>query len=251
MFISTKSHLLKSLAVGTLLAGLSMTPALAQAQPQTQPMPGMMMPAPSTLNLSAAGQISATPDMATINFAVVTQGATASEAMKANNVRMNTVMSALKSAGIAAKDIQTSSLNLNPQYDYKDGQAPKLTGYQAQNQITVRVNDLSQTGPVIDTVIKAGINQIDSINFGLKNDDALKDQARQAAIATLTKRANLYAAAAGMKVKRIINITESNSDYQPPRPMMMMKAERADSSTPVSDGELQLSVNVTAEFELE
>jgi uncharacterized protein YggE len=244
-----KSALLKSFALGALSAGLLVAP-MAQAEAM-QATPLMMMPVPSTLSLSTAGEVSATPDMATINFAVVTQGATASEAMKANSVRMNAVMASLKTAGIAAKDIQTSSLNLNPQYDYTDGQAPKLTGYQAQNQITVRVNDLTQTGPVIDAVIKAGINQVNAINFGLKNDEAVTDQARQAAVATLLKRANLYASATGMKVKRIISIEEAGAVYNQPQPVMMMRAKMADSSTPVSSGELQLSVNVSATFELE
>jgi uncharacterized protein len=249
-----KSALLKSFALGALSAGLLAAPLMAPnaAMAQTaSSTPVLIMPAKSTLSLSANGEVSATPDMATVNFAVVTQASTASEAMKANNVRMNAVMASLKSSGIAARDIQTSSLNLNPQYDYTDGQAPKLTGYQAQNQITVRVNDLNQTGPVIDAVIKAGINQVNAITFGLKNDETITDQARQAAVATLMKRANLYAAATGMKVKRIISIEEAGAVYNQPQPMMFARAKAADSSTPVASGELQLSVNVSATFELE
>ncbi len=227
---------------------LAVAPTHARAQTLTQ----AALPANTLLTLSASGDVRATPDMATINFAVVTQGATASDAMKANNVRMNAVMAALKSAGIAAKDIQTSSLNLNPQYVYADGQSPKLTGYQAQNQITVRVNDLSQTGPVIDTVIKAGINQVDSITFGLKDDQTAMDTARQTAIANLMKRANLYAAATGQKVKRIVSIEEGGPVVNVPRPMVMMAARmKADASTPVSAGEMEMSVQVSATFELE
>ena len=248
----------KSLLGGLLLAGLVIIPVIASAQ--DAPTPGekrmeirqMMMATPTTLTFSANGEVSATPDMATISFGVVTQGSTASDALKGNNVRMNSVLAALKSAGIAEKDIQTSSLNLNPQYDYTDGQHPKLTGYQAQNQISVRVNDLKQTGPVIDTVIKAGINQVDSINFGLKNDDALLDQARQSAVKTLMQRAELYATATGMKVKRIVNLSEGGPSYvEPPRPVMMLAKRAADSSTPVAAGEMQMSVSVSATFELE
>lgn len=251
---SSKTSLFRSLALTAIAAGLMAAPVMASAQMATPPatMTMMMAPAPTTLSLTASGEVSAAPDKATINFAVVSQGKTASEAMKANNIRMNAVMAALKSAGIADKDIQTSSLNLNPQYDYTDGQNPRLTGYQAQNQITVRINDLSQTGPVIDTVIKAGINQIDSINFGLKNDDALTDQARQSAVKTLMARADLYAQATGMHVKRILTLSESDQSYQPPRPMAMFaKRAEADASTPVAAGELQLSVQVSATFELE
>jgi len=209
-------------------------------------------PAPTTLSLSATGEVSAAPDMATISFGVVTSGKTAADAMKANNVRMNAVMAALKSAGIAAKDIRTSSLNLNPQYVYNNNQPPQLTGYEARNQVTVRVNDLTQTGAVIDATVKAGVNQIDQIGFGLKNDDAVLDQARQQAVATLQSRAQLYASAAGLKVKRILSIEEGSPNIvRPPVPMMAMRAKAMDESTPVSGGELQESVTVSATFELQ
>ena len=246
----TPRAILKTSLAAVLAAGLLAAP-LAQAQ-SVAPAPAMA-PIPTTLSLSVTGQVSATPDMASVGFAVVTQGKTASDAMKANNVRMNAVLTALKSAGIAAKDIQTSSLNLNPQYVYNDGQPPQLTGYEARDQITVRVNDLSQTGPVIDAVIKAGINQIDQINFGLKNDDAVRDQARQQAVTTLQKRAALYAQASGLKVKRLLSLSEGpEQTYQPPMPMYRMAAKAsADASTPVAAGELQESVTVSATFELQ
>ena len=208
----------------------------------------------TTLSLSATGEVSATPDMATISFGVVTSAKTAADAMKANNVRMNAVMAALKAAGIAVKDIRTSSLNLNPQYVYNNNQPPQLTGYEARNQVTVRVNDLSQTGAVIDATVKAGVNQIDQVGFGLKNDDAVLDQARQQAVATLQQRAQLYATAAGLKVKRILAIEEgSPMVVRPPMPMMAKRVMGvvADESTPVSGGELQESVTVSATFELQ
>ncbi len=237
-----------------LAAGLATTlaavPMMASAQMTPPPAPMAPMPMPTTITLTATGNASATPDMATISFGVVTQAKTASDAMKANNVRMNQVMAALKAAGIDAKDVQTSSLNLSPQYTYPDNLPPKLNGYQAQDQVTVRVNDLSKTGPVIDAVIAAGVNQVDSIDFGLKNDGAATDQARTQAVTTLMQRAQLYAQAFGLKVKRVVTISEGGPAIQPPRPMFMAKAAMADASTPVASGELQLGVDVTATFEL-
>ncbi|ESQ76354.1 SIMPL domain-containing protein [Asticcacaulis sp. AC402] len=244
--------ILKALTLSVCAAALAAAPMSASAQTMT---PMMISPAslPTTLSLTANGEVSAAPDMATVSFGVVTQAGNASNAMKNNNVRMNQVMAALKAAGIDAKDIQTSSLNLSPQYDYNNtGGQPKITGYQAMNQVTVRVNKLDQTGAVIDAVLAAGVNQIDNINFGLKNDAALTDQARQSAVKLLMQRANLYAAALGMKVKRVQTLSEGGPGYHPPQPMMMMRAEAAmDKSTPVSSGELQLSVSVSAVFELE
>ncbi len=245
--ILRKMPLLKTTAALAIATGLFVTPVAFAAD--TLP-----PPPPTTLSLSATGEVSATPDMATISFGVVTSGKTAADAMKANNVRMNAVMAALKAAGIAAKDIRTSSLNLNPQYVYKDNLPPQLTGYEARNQVTVRVNDLSQTGAVIDATVKAGVNQIDQVGFGLKNDDAVLDQARQQAVATLQSRAQLYASAAGLKVKRILMIEEGSPNVvRPPMPMMAMrdKVSAGYEATPVSAGELQESVTVSATFELQ
>ncbi len=253
---ASRALMLKSFTATVFAAGLMAAPfAMAQAAPAAPvaPVAPAAMVMPTTLSLSVTGEVSAAPDMATVSFAVVTQGKTASDAMKANNVRMNAVIASLKAAGIAAKDIQTSNLNLNPQYVYKDNLPPTLTGYEARDQITVRVNDLAQTGAVIDAVVKAGINQIDSIGFGLKDDDAVLDQARQKAVTSLNQRANLYASATGLKIKRLLSLEEGASSYQPPVPMMAMRSKGfiADTSTPVSAGELKESVTITATFELE
>ncbi len=235
---------MKRLATLTAIAALLAvaTPVFADTAPTNA----------TTLSLSVEGEVAAAPDMATISFGVQTQGKSAAEALKANNTRMTAVMAALKAAGIAAKDIQTSSLNLNPQYTYGNNVPPTLNGYQASDQISVRVNDLSQTGPVIDQVVKAGINQIDSVTFGLKNSDAALDQARQSAIAALSQRANLYAAATGLHVSRLVTIEEgARQTIMPPRPVFAMaKMAGADAATPISEGELHLSVTVSATYEL-
>ncbi len=208
-------------------------------------------PNATTLSLSVEGESTATPDMATVSFGVQIQGKTAADALQANNARMTAVMAALKNAGIATRDIQTSSLNLNPQYTYGNNVPPTLNGYQASDQITVRVEDLSRTGPVIDQVVKAGINQIDSVTFGLKDNNAALDQARQSAVATLAQRANLYATATGLHVSRLVSIEEGeHQSVVPPRPMFAMAKMAAPAATPISEGELHLSVTVSATYEL-
>jgi len=246
---ASRALMLKSFAAAVFATGLMATlPAAAQNMPVLYSAESV----PSNLTLSVTQSISAAPDMGSVNFAVVTQGKTASETMKANNVRMNAVFAALKTAGIATKDIQTSGINLTPQYVYKENMPAQLSGYESRNQLSVRVNDLTQLGPVIDAVIKAGINQIDSIGFSLKNQDAALDTARKDAVTKLLQRAQLYAAASGMKVKRILTLSASDDNYESPRPMMMAMAKMSgDESTPVAGGELRLSTTVTASFELE
>ena len=230
------------------LAAIAALAAAPLATPVFADTPG---PNATTLSLSVEGEASAVPDMASVSFGVQTQGATAAAALQANNARMAAVMAALKTAGIAARDIQTSSLSLNPQYTYGNNTPPVLNGYQASDEVSVRVDNLAQTGPVIDQVVKAGVNQIESVTFGLKNTDAALDQARQSAIATLGQRAALYAAATGLHVSRLVSIEEGqHQSIVPPRPMFAMAKVAAPAATPISEGELHLSVTVSATYEL-
>ncbi len=236
---------MKNLITTTALAlALTAAPAFADTP--------LIAPGATALSLSAEGETTATPDMATISFGVQTQAKTAADALKANNARMTAVLAALKASGIAARDIQTSNLNLNPQYTYGSNQPPVLNGYQASDQISVKIEDLAQTGPTIDAVVKAGINQIDSINFGLKDESAALDTARKNAVATLSQRAQLYTAATGMHLSRLVAIEEGAPQSIGPRPVYAMARMAVPSAapTPVESGELKLSVTVSATYEL-
>ncbi|WKL56149.1 SIMPL domain-containing protein [Asticcacaulis sp. ZE23SCel15] len=235
-------------AVAVLMAGSIALPAAAQDMHPSHA--AHMMPKPTTLNLNAQGEVKATPDTASINFGVMTEAKTAEEAMKLNRDRMTAVFAALKKLGIADKNIQTSNLNLNAQYDYPQNAPAVLRGYQASNRVTVKVDDLARLGTSIDAVVKAGINQIDGINFGLKDSKTAEDTARKAAVAALTQRADLYASAMGYKVKRIITLSESGGYAPQPVYKTMARAEMMD-STPIAAGELNIVINVSAEFELE
>lgn len=204
----------------------------------------------TTFNLSARGEATAAPDMATINMGVTTTAATAAAAMQANSAEMNKVMAALKKAGIAAKDIQTSGLNLNAQYAYEQNQPPKLTGYQASNQVTVIVNDLARLGQAVDAVVAAGANQVNGISFGLKDPTAAENAARRDAVRALKAKADLYSGATGYKVARLVSLTEGGG-YTPTPPMpMYAMAKREAMDTPVSPGQLKISVDVSGLYEV-
>lgn len=203
------------------------------------------------LDIVATGESHRTPDVATISAGVVTQGARAQQAMADNARRMTATIAALRQAGIADRDIQTSSLRLSPQYKYADGQAPVITGYEASNQVAVRFRDIARAGAVLDALVAAGANQINGPNLEVDKPGAALDEARTQAIATARARAELYAKAAGLRVKRIVQIGETGgSEPGPIRPMMAM-AMRKEDSTPVQPGEQTLSVNVQVTFELE
>ena len=242
---------MRSLAVLALAAALA-APAAACAQPQSQT---DAVFAATTVNLAAYGETRIAPDQATINLGVASRAASAREAMRLNNVAMNRVVAALRAQGVAERDIQTSSINLNPQMQYRDNQAPIVTGYEASNQVTVTVNDLARLGPTVDAVVAAGSNQINGISFGLKDPKTAENAARQDAVRQLRAKADLYAAATGHRVRRLVSLNEGTSFSNPPPPrpyarVMMAEAAAADTAS-VSPGELKVRVDVSASYELE
>ena len=206
---------------------------------------------PATLTVTAEGKSLRAPDVAELSGGVVTSAPTASAAMAENATRMSAVVAAIRKAGVAERDIQTAGLSLQPQYRFDNNQPPVLTGYQATNTVSLRLRNLPQAGRLLDTLVSVGANQINGPTFRVDDSDAALDDARLQAVATAKARADLYAKAAGVRLKRILTISESGG-YEPPRPMMMMSARamKAD-STPIAPGEVALTVSVTISYEIE
>lgn len=238
-------------ALGALLATTALTGAPTAALAQAAPAPAETMFRATTLSLSAHGEVNAPPDMATINLGVMTEGPTAAAAMAANSARMAQVLAALKVAGIAARDIQTSNLNLTAKYVYAPNQPPRQTGYQASNDVTVAVHDLSRLGSAVDATVTAGANQVNGISFGLADPTAAENAARQDAVKALQAKADLYARATGYRVIRLVSLSEGGG-YAPVRPVAFAGAAemRAAAPTPVSPGELKVRIDVTGLYEL-
>ncbi|HYF22199.1 MAG TPA: SIMPL domain-containing protein [Caulobacteraceae bacterium] len=252
-----KTLLRTALLASAVLAAASV-PALAQDAQSTLPVPYpgqiVVVQQGPTLNLSAYGETRVAPDMAMINLGVVTEATTAAEAMRQNRERMVQVIAALKKQGIAEKDVQTSGLNLSPQYTYRENLPPELRGYQASNQVTVRVFDLARLGQAVDAVVSAGSNQVNGISFGLKDPQTAENAARLAAVKNLQAKAQLYASATGMRVKSLRTLSEGGGFMVAPPPVAYkVESAMADAgaSTPVAAGELTLRVDVTAVYELE
>jgi len=243
---------MKTLVRAAALSALIAVSTTAAVQAQTQPAAATRMFDATTLNLSAYGETRIAPDEATITLGVQTKAATAAQAMADNAAQMSAVMAALRNAGIAAKDIQTSNISLDAQYDYEQNQPPRLTGYQASNTVSVTVEDLRRLGPVIDTVTAAGVNQINGISFGLQDPSAAEDAARLDAVKALTAKAALYAQATGYRVGRLVNLSEGGG-YAPEavQPMMVTAMRmKAAPSTPVSGGELTVRIDINGIYEL-
>lgn len=256
----------------TLTSMAPVAPALAQmAQPTMEIAPGNTL-----LTVSAEGRSFREPDMAMFNAGVTTQGQSAREALAENSRAMTQVIDALRRAGIADRDIQTSNLSVQPVYadpnrdavmaarvsgqpyipPPPDQQVPRIIGYQANNSVSVRQRDLDDFGTVIDTLAAAGANQINGPMFQMDDADPALDEARLDAMRNARERAELYAGAAGLRIVRILSISEGGGYYGPP-PVVFTTAARAGAPpppppppAPVQPGELQMTANVAVLYEL-
>ena len=239
------------------LAPIALAFALPVAAQVAAPVPAIA-PASTLLSVNAEARSVRKPDLAVFSAGVTSQGKTAAEALAANSADMNRVLAALKKAGIADRDIQTSNLSLNPLYAPQvvrpDGRVenpePKIVGYQVNNQVSVKQRKLADYGRVLDTLVSAGANQVNGPSFELDDSDTAMDEARTAAMAKARARAELYARAAGLKVKRIVSISESGG-YAPPMPVMYAKVAMAEAAaSPVAPGEVGMTATVAVQFEL-
>ena len=205
------------------------------------------------LDINASGEVTRVPDVAVISAGVVSRSPTASAALQDSANRMDRVLAALKRAGVADHDVQTSNVNLNAEYRYPENQSPQLVGYTATNSVTIRFRDIRNSGKILDALVSEGSNQISGPNLVVDKPEAALDEARAKAIAIGRARADLYARSLGLRVVRVVAINESGGYYAPPPAPppapMMARAEMA--STRIEPGEQKLQVNVGMTFELQ
>src|SRR6476469_3332188 len=198
-----------------LAALLMLSPATAWAESvATAPIAG------TRLEISARGEVKRVPDIATISAGVMTQAADARTAMSDNAARMARVIAALRKAGGAERDLSTAQISLSPQYRYTDNQSPVITGYQASNSVSVRFRDIANSGQILDALVAQGANQINGPALSIDKPEAALDEARLSAMAAARQRADLYARAAGLSVRRIVAISENADEPVRPYPVM-------------------------------
>jgi uncharacterized protein len=196
------------------------------------------------VTVTGEATVAVPPDTAVIRIGVSSLEKTAREAGEANAKQMTGVLSAIKASGIAERDIQTSRLSLQPQYDPKGG-TTRLTGFQANNQVTIRIRDIDNLPTVLDRAIAAGANEMSGIEFVVSDQSKLLDQARDEAIADARRKAELYAKAAGAKLGQVVSISEEGTAPQP-RAMQSVRA----GAVPIAPGEQTLRAIVSVSYEL-
>jgi len=203
------------------------------------------------LDVVALGEVTRVPDLVRVSAGVVTQAETASEALRLNGVQMTRVRAALRQAGIAERDIQTSNISLQPEYRHAENMPPALTGYRAANEVSVRFRNIADTGRILDALVAQGANSINGPMLEIERPEAALDEARTAALANARTRAELYARSLGMRVVRVLSVSEAGVPFAP-RPEAMMRAVSADAGGfGIAPGEQRLAVNLTVSFELQ
>jgi uncharacterized protein YggE len=160
---------------------------------------------------------------------------------------MDRVLAALKRAGINRNDIQTGNVSLNPEYRYPQNEAPQLVGYTASNIVNVRFRNIATSGTIIDALVAEGANQINGPTLSVEKPEEALDEARAKAVAIGKSRAELYAHALGMRVVRLVSVSESGGGAPPPMPPMAF----AKTETRIEPGDVKLGVSLHLIFELQ
>ena len=231
--------------IAALMIGAATLPSAAFAEPAiTQTIAG------TRLDINATGEVARVPDVAVISAGVVSRSNSANGALQETANRMQRVLAALRRAGVQDRDVQTSNVNLSPEYKYENNQPPQLVGYSATNNVTIRFRDIRNSGAILDALVAQGVNQINGPSLTIDKPEAALDEARAKAVSAGRARAELYARSLGMRIARLVAVNESGGNFPSPPMPMFARAER-DSSTPIEPGEQKLQVTLAMTFELQ
>ena len=198
--------------------------------------------------VAGVGRVAVQPDVADLRLGVAVARPTVVAARTEAAATMEAILAAVGQAGVERRDIRTALLSVQPRYDYRDNQAPVLTGYELANVVEVTVRDLARVGDVVDATLGAGATSLDSLSFRLADPQPAEREARLLAMADAREHADVLAEAAGLEIVGVSDIVEAGAS---PPPMPRMKAERmmlADAATPVEAGSLEVVVGVTVTY---
>ncbi len=201
------------------------------------------------LTVTGQGVAQVVPDMARVSLGVSERSDDAGQALDAVAGSIARMLTKLSEAGVAERDIQSTQVNLSPQYDYnrKNNGAPVLVGFVASSTLSVKVQDLSTLGAIMTAVTSVGANEIHGLQFDVKDRVGAEDSARALAVKDAMRRATVLAEAAGLKLGSVLMMQEGGA--APGRPVMMSR-EMASADMPIAAGEMGINSSVTMVFEL-
>jgi hypothetical protein len=203
------------------------------------------------ISFAGEGKVYIKPDIAFVDVSVVTQGEQIKDVQDANTKKMNKVINFLKDSGIDEKDIKTTNYNLYPQYTYENNKIPQIMGYQINQTLNIKIRNLDKIGTILEGGVNVGINQVDSLYFGVENDEELKEQARKMAIDDAKKKAEILASQLGVRLIKITGFSDNTVGY--PVPMYDAKGYGVGGGgeTPnIQTGQNEITVNVTITYEI-
>jgi uncharacterized protein YggE len=204
-----------------------------------------------TIVVSGTGRVAVQPDVAELRLGVAISRPTVEAARAAAADAMTAVIAAIESAGVARRDLRTALLSIQPRYDYRDGKAPKLAGYDLANVVQVTVRSLDGLGAVIEGALAAGATSLDGLTFRVDDPSDAERSARTAAVAQARARAEVLAGAAGVAIAGVADIVEGGAPPTTwPVPRAARMAAAAEASTPVEAGTTEIAVTVTVTFRI-
>jgi uncharacterized protein YggE len=256
-----KSKVFYVISMFLIAAVLSACAGSAAAQVQTPTVTATSGPTtgqsanPRTITVSGTGIAYLTPDIAYINIGVHTENTDAATAVSNNNTNSQKVIDALKKFGIADKDIQTTNFSIYPQQQFDNqGKSTGEINYVVDNTVYVTVRDLSKIGDLLDTVVQAGANSINSIQFDVTDRTKALSDARKAAIADAKAQAQEVASAASVTLGAVQSIDVTGGST-PPVPVYQAKGAgpmvESAASVPVNPGQLTVTINVNVVYQIQ
>ncbi len=244
---------MRSLTSAIIVAVVAIAAAGATFVFTAQPVAAQDEP-PRVITVTGNGEVAARPDEATISIGVVTEANTAREALSANSQAMQAVFGRMEELGIPEANVQTSNFSIQPIYPpYRQGQTEprRITGYRVSNTVSVLFEDIDTVGSGLDAVVSSGANQLHGIYFSISETDELMAEARTLAVGDARARAETLAAAAGVRLGRVLTISEGGGAYPQPQFYARTEMMAMDASVPVAAGEQTLSSSVSMTFEIE
>jgi hypothetical protein len=202
------------------------------------------------ISVRGSGAVSARPDMANLQVGVSIQNPSLEAAQSEAASKMDALVGNLKAAGIDEKDINTTQYNVEPVMDYRDGQAPTVTGFRVTNVVEVKIRELSKASKLIDDLVKSGANTIYGLNFGFSDPTAGMKQAREAAVKDAREKAEQLAGLNGVTLGSVLVVDDGGANVPPP----VIEAKMANSTAqdaalpPINPGQQEVRVEVSVVY---
>lgn len=242
-----RTHTIFSILAVACAAAITAAPARAQIAGQAP-----SVDEPRVLQVSARATVQRAPDRAVVQLAVESQAETARQATARNAETMQRVLRALRRLGVPETRIRTTRIELQPRYDRPRDQPPSVVGYQATNQVVVRLDDIDLVGPVVDAAVNAGANRVTGIRFEISDPDAAYHEALRLAVQRARAEAETVAAALGEALGPALRVNTGGMQLPPPQVRMEMARVEMDmaAATPVQPGEMEVHATVNITYRL-